>query len=124
MGTIYPGAPGATGQPARARSLAEHATPNTTEEANDRCRTPDGSAAEEKHSGHTRTNLVPRQPPSTTPNYPHRAPFKQLRNNLVGKLTPGGHRTRRTRREIPLPPPKGGLTKLVPLIEWATTKPA
>ena len=41
MGTIYPGAPGATGRQARARSLAEHATSNTTEEANDRCRTPD-----------------------------------------------------------------------------------
>ena len=34
MGTIYPGAPGATGRQARARSLAEHATSNTTEEAN------------------------------------------------------------------------------------------
>ena len=33
MGTIYPGAPGATGRQARARSLAEHATANTTEEA-------------------------------------------------------------------------------------------
>ena len=57
MGTIYPGAPGATGRQARARSLAEHATSNTTEEANDRCRTPDDSTAEDEHSDHNRTNL-------------------------------------------------------------------
>lgn len=79
-----------------------------------------GGKAFRPHPNESRSQAAP----STTPNYPHRAPFKQLRNNLVGKLTPGGHRTRRTRREIPLPPPKGGLTKLVPLIEWATTKPA
>ena len=67
MGTIYPGAPGATGRQARARSLAEHATANTTEEANDRCRTPDDSTAEEKHSDHNRTNLAPRQAPAWAP---------------------------------------------------------
>lgn len=67
MGTIYLGAPGATGRQARARSLAEHATSNTTEEANDRCRTPDDSTAEDKHSNHNRTNLVPRQAPVWAP---------------------------------------------------------
>ena len=67
MGTIYPGAPGATGRRARAGSLAEHATPNTTEEANDRCRTPGDSTAEEKHSNHNRTNIAPRQAPAWAP---------------------------------------------------------
>ena len=67
MGTIYQGAPGATGRQARARSLAEHATPNTTKEANDRCRTPDDSTAEEKHSNHNRTNIAPRQAPAWAP---------------------------------------------------------
>ena len=67
MGTIYPGAPGATGRQARARSLAEHATSNTTEEANDRCRTPDDSTAEEKHSDHNRTTPATRQAPAWAP---------------------------------------------------------
>ena len=67
MGTIYPGAPGATGRQARARSLAEHATANTTEEANDRCRTPDDSTAEDKHSDHNRTNFDLRQAPAWAP---------------------------------------------------------
>ena len=67
MGTIYQGAPGATGHQARARSLAEHATSNTTEEANDRCRTPDDSTAEDKHSNHNRTNIAPRQAPAWAP---------------------------------------------------------
>ena len=67
MGTIYPGAPGATGRPVRARSLAEHATANTTEEANDRCRTPDDSTAEDEHSDHNRTNFDPRQAPAWAP---------------------------------------------------------
>lgn len=67
MGAIYQGAPGATGRQARARSLAEHATSNTTEEANDRCRTPDDSTAEEKHSNHNRTNIAPRQAPAWAP---------------------------------------------------------
>ena len=67
MGTIYPGAPGATGRQARARSLAEHATANTTEEANDRCRTPDDSTAEDEHSDHNRTNFDLRQAPAWAP---------------------------------------------------------
>ena len=67
MGTIYPGAPGATGRQARARSLAEHATSNTTEEANDRCRTPDDSTAEDEHSGHNRTTPATRQAPAWAP---------------------------------------------------------
>ena len=61
------GAPGATGRQARARSLAEHATSNTTEEANDRCRTPDDSTAEDEHSDHNRTNIAPRQAPARAP---------------------------------------------------------
>ena len=67
MGTIYQGAPGATGRQARARSLAEHATSNTTEEANDRCRTPDYSTAEEKHSNQNRTTPATRQAPAWAP---------------------------------------------------------
>lgn len=67
MGTIYPGAPGATGRQARARSLAEHATANTTEEANDRCRTPDDSTAEDEHSDHNRTTPAIRQAPARAP---------------------------------------------------------
>lgn len=67
MGTIYPGAPGATGRQARARSLAEHATSNTTEEANDRCRTPDDSTAEDKHFDHNRTTPATRQAPTWAP---------------------------------------------------------
>ena len=67
MGTIYPGAPGATGRQARARSLAEHATANTTEEANDRCRTPDDSTAEDEHSDHNRTTPATRQAPAWAP---------------------------------------------------------
>lgn len=67
MGTIYPGAPGATGRQARERSLAEHATSNTTEEANDRCRTPDDSTAEDEHSDHNRTTPATRQAPAWVP---------------------------------------------------------
>ena len=67
MGTIYQGAPGATGRQARARSLAEHATSNTTEEANDRCRTPDDSTAEDEHSDHNRTTPATRQAPARAP---------------------------------------------------------
>ena len=67
MGTIYPGAPGATGRQARARSLAEHATANTTEEANDRCRTPDDSTAKDEHSDHNRTTPATRQAPAWAP---------------------------------------------------------
>ena len=67
MGTIYPGAPGATGRKTCARSLAEHATSNTTEEANDRCRTPDDSTAEDEHSDHNRTTPATRQAPAWAP---------------------------------------------------------
>ena len=67
MGTIYSGAPGATVRQARARSLAEHATSNTTEEANDRCRTPDDSTAEDEHSDHNRTARATRQAPAWAP---------------------------------------------------------
>lgn len=67
MGTIYPGVPGATGRQAHARSLAEHAASNTTEEANDRCRTPDDNTAEEKHSNHNRTTPATRQAPAWAP---------------------------------------------------------
>ena len=67
MGTIYPGAPGATGRQACARSLAEHATSNRTEEANDRCRTPDDGTAEYEHSDHNRTTPATRQAPAWAP---------------------------------------------------------
>lgn len=67
MGTIYPGAPGATGRQVRARPLAEHATLNTTEEANDRCRTSDDSTAEDEHSDHNRTTPAIRQAPTWAP---------------------------------------------------------
>ena len=67
MGTIYPGAPGATGRKTCAGSLAEHATSNTTEEANDRCRTPDDSTAEDEHSDHNRTTPATRQAPAWAP---------------------------------------------------------
>ena len=58
---------GATGRQARARSPAEHATPNTTEEANDRCRTPDDSIAKDEHSDHNRTTPATRQAPAWAP---------------------------------------------------------
>ena len=56
MDTIYPGAPGATGWQAYARSLAEHAT---TKETSGRCRNPDDSTTEDKYSNRYRTNLAP-----------------------------------------------------------------
>ena len=85
VGTIYPGAPGATGRQARARSLAEHATPNTAKEANDRCRTPDDSTAEEKHSNHNRTNIAPRQAPAWAP-FTFRGLSCQLRRAAHGRF--------------------------------------
>ena len=85
MGTIYPGAPGATGRQARARSLAEHATANTTEEANDRCRTPDDSTAEDEHSDHNRTNLAPRQAPAWAP-FTFQGLSWQLRRTAHGRF--------------------------------------
>ena len=50
-----------------AKPLAEHATPNRTKEANDRCRTLDDSTAEEKHSNHNRTTPATRQAPAWAP---------------------------------------------------------
>lgn len=67
MGTVYLGAPGATDQQTRAKSLAEYVTLNTIEEANDRCRIPDDSTAEDEHSDHNRTNFNPRQAPAWAP---------------------------------------------------------
>ena len=63
MGTSYPVAAGIMCRQACARSRAEHTTTNTTEEANDRCRTPDDSTAEDEHSNHNRTTLATRQVP-------------------------------------------------------------
>lgn len=85
MGTIYPGAPGATGRQARARSLAERATASTTEEANDRCRTPDDSTAEDEHSDHNRTIFDPRQAPAWTP-FSFRGLGCQLRHAAHGRF--------------------------------------
>lgn len=85
MGTIYPGAPGATGRQARERSLAEHATSNTTEEANDRCRTPDDSTAEDEHSDHDRTNLDPSQAPAWAP-FAFRGLSHELRRAAHGRF--------------------------------------
>ena len=59
--------PGATVRQTRARSLAEHATANTTEEANDRCRTPDDSTAKDEYSDHNRTTPAIRQAPEWAP---------------------------------------------------------
>ena len=85
VGTIYPGAPGATGRQARARSLAEHATANTTEEANDRCRTPDDSTAEDEHSDHNRTNFDPRQAPAWAP-FTFQGLSRELRHAAHGRF--------------------------------------
>ena len=85
MGTIYPGAPGATGRQARARSLAEHATSNTTEEANDRCRTPDDSTAEDEHSDHNRTTPAIRQAPAWAP-FTFQGLSCQLSNTVHGRF--------------------------------------
>lgn len=85
MGTIYPGAPGATGRKTCARSLAEHATSNTTEEANDRCRTPDDSTAEDEHSDHNRTIFDPRQAPAWAP-FTFQGLSSQLRRAAHGRF--------------------------------------
>ena len=79
------GAPGATGRPVRARSLAEHATANTTEEANDRCRTPDDSTAEDEHSDHNRTIFDPRQAPAWAP-FSFQGVSSQLRRATHGRF--------------------------------------
>ena len=85
MGTIYPGAPGATGRQARERSLAEHATSNTTEEANDRCRTPDDSTAEDEHSDHNRTIPATRQAPAWAP-FAFQGLSRELRHAAHGRF--------------------------------------
>lgn len=85
MGTIYPGASGAMGRQARARSLTERATPNTTEEANDRCRTPDDSTAEDEHSDHNRTTPATRQAPAWVP-FTFRELSCQLRHAAHGRF--------------------------------------
>ena len=85
MGAIYQGAPGATGRQARARSLAEHATSNTTEEANDRCQTPDDSTAEDEHSDHNRTTPATRQAPAWAP-FAFRGLSCELRHAAHGRF--------------------------------------
>ena len=110
MGTIYPGTPGATGRQARARSLAEHATSNMPEEASDRCRTPDDSTAENKHSNHNRTNLASKQAPAWAP-FTFQGLSCQLRRAAYGRFvkvrpdrpTSTHLRSRRARRS-----PSGG----------------
>ena len=108
MGTIYQGAPGATGRQARARSLAEHATSNTTEEANDRCRTPDDSTAEEKHSNHNRTNIAPRQAPAWAP-FTFQGLSSQLRRAAHGRF-------------VEARPPRPTSTRL--RLRWARNTPS
>ena len=108
--TIYPGAPGATGRPVRARSLAEHATANTTEEANDRCRTPDDSTAEDEHADHNRTTPATRQAPAWAP-FTIQGLSRELRHAAHGRFvearparpTSTRLRSRRARRS-----PSGG----------------
>ena len=66
-GYHLPGRTWGNGLKTCARSLAEHATSNTTKEANDRCRTPDDSTAEDEHSVHNRTTPATRQAPAWAP---------------------------------------------------------
>ena len=103
MGTIYPGAPGATGWQARVRSLAEHATSNTTEEANGRCRTPDDSAAEDEHSDHNRTTPAIRQAPAWAP-FTFRGLSCELSHTAYGRFggpTSSTHLRSRRARQVP-----------------------
>ncbi len=67
------------------RSLAEHATSNTTKEANDRCRTPDDSTAEDEHSVHNRTTPATRQAPAWAP-FTFRELSCQLRHAAHGRF--------------------------------------
>ena len=112
MGTIYPGAPGATGRKTCARSLAEHATSNTTEEANDRCRTPDDSTAEDEHSDHNRTTPATRQAPAWAP-FTFRGLSSQLRHAACGrfvKARPARPTSTRLRsRRVPQAPSGGSI---------------
>ena len=110
MGTIYPGAPGATGRQARARSLAEHATSNMTEEASDRCRTPDDSTAEDEHSDHNRTIFDPRQVPAWAP-FTFQGLSCQLRRAAYGrfvKVRPARPASTRLRPRWACNTPSGG----------------
>ena len=92
------------------RSLAEHATSNTTKEANDRCRTPDDSTAEDEHSVHNRTTPATRQAPAWAP-FTFRELSCQLRHAAHGRFvearparpTSTHPRSRRTRQS-----PSGG----------------
>lgn len=68
-----------------ARSLAEHATSNTTEEANDRCQTPDDSTAEDEHSDHNRTVFDPRQAPAWAP-FTFQGLSRELRHAAHGRF--------------------------------------
>lgn len=84
-GYHLPGCTWGNGLETCARSLAEHATSNTTEEANDRCRTPDDSTAEEKHSNHNRTNIAPRQAPAWAP-FTFQGLSRELRHAARGRF--------------------------------------
>ena len=84
-GYHLPGCTWGNGLKACARSLAEHATANTTEEANDRCRTPDDSTAEEKHSDHNRTTPATRQAPAWAP-FTFQGLSRELRHAAHGRF--------------------------------------
>ena len=84
-GYHLPGCTWGNGLKACARSLAEHATANTTEEANDRCRTPDDSTAEDEHSDHNRTNLASKQAPAWAP-FTFQGLSSQLRHAAHGRF--------------------------------------
>ena len=109
-GYHYPSAPGATGCQARARSLAEHATSNTTEGANDRCRTPDDSTAEDEHSDHNRTIPATRQAPAWAP-FAFQGLGSQLNHAAHGrfvKARPARPTSTRLRSRRALQPQSGG----------------
>lgn len=53
-------------RPAQGRSQSTQQQ-NTTEEANDKCRTPDDSTAKDEHSDHNRTTPATRQAPAWAP---------------------------------------------------------
>ena len=84
-GYHLPGRTWGNGLKTCARSLAEHATSNTTKEANDRCRTPDDSTAEDEHSDHNRTIFDPRQAPAWAP-FTFRELSCQLRHAAHGRF--------------------------------------
>ena len=84
-GYHLPGRTWGNGLKTCARSLAEHATSNTTKEANDRCRTPDDSTAEDEHSVHNRTTPATRQAPAWAP-FTFRELSCQLRHAAHGRF--------------------------------------